>query len=174
MVGGALAPAMVGPAPMLDRIRTLFAGVAAPHGAKDANPLGDRNLAAAALLVEAALLDGTFAEKERASIQAVLMRNFGLAREEATELVAEAEKAQSQANHLVHFTRTLKDAYGPDARAAILEMLWEVAYADGVLHHYEANLLRRISGLLYVSDREAGAARKRVLARLGIEDLPPA
>ena len=174
MVGGASARAMVGPAPMLDRIRTLFAGVAAPQGAKGANPLGDRNLAAAALLVEAALLDGTFADKERAAIQAILMRNFGLAVEEATELVAQAEKAQSQANHLVHFTRTLKDAYGPDERTAILEMLWEVAYADGVLHHYEANLLRRISGLLYVSDREAGAARKRVQARLGIEDLPPA
>jgi uncharacterized tellurite resistance protein B-like protein len=158
---------------MLDRIRNLFTD-AAPQLAKGAHPLNDRNLAAAALLVEAALLDGTFAEKERASIQAILVRNFSLAAEEAAELVAEAEKAQSEANHLVRFTRTLKDAYGPDERAAILEMLWEVAYADGVLHHYEANLLRRISGLLYVSDREAGAARKRVLARLGIDDLPPA
>ncbi len=174
MVSDALASAMVGPAPMLDRIHTLFASVAAPQAGKSANPLGDRNLAAAALLVEAALLDGTFAEKERATIKAILVRNFSLAADEAAELVSQAEKAQSQANHLVHFTRTLKDAYGPDERAAILEMLWEVAYADGVLHHYEANLLRRISGLLYVSDREAGAARKRVLARLGIEDLPPA
>lgn len=118
-------------------------------------------------------MDGTFAEKERSAIQAILVRNFSMTATDAAELIEEAEKAQAQANHLVRFTRTLKEAYGPDERAAILEMLWEVAYADGVLHHYEANLLRRISGLLYVSDREAGAARKRVLARLGLEDLPP-
>jgi uncharacterized tellurite resistance protein B-like protein len=48
----------------------------------------------------------------------------------------------------------------------LIEMVWEVAYADGELHDYEANLLRRLGGLLYVSDRERGEARKRVLARL--------
>ncbi len=52
-------------------------------------------------------------------------------------------------------------------------MLWEVAYADGILHDYEANLLRRIGGLIYVSDRERGAARRRVVARLGLADEPP-
>lgn len=155
---------------MLDRIRNLFAD---PAPALDRREF-DRNLAAAALLVEAALLDGHFAEKERAAICAILQRNFTLTAADAEELVVEAEKAQAEANHLVRFTRAIKDAYGPDERAAMLEMLWEVAYADGVLHHYEANLLRRISGLLYVSDREAGAARKRVLARMGIDDLPPA
>ena len=55
-----------------------------------------------------------------------------------------------------------------EERVKIIEMLWEVAYADGVVHHYEANLIRRINGLLYVSDRDSGAARKRVAARLGI------
>ena len=155
---------------MLDRIRNLFAD---PAPARERREF-DRNLAAAALLVEAALLDGHFADKERAAILAILQRNFTLTAADAAELVVEAEKAQAEANHLVRFTRAIKDAYGPDERAAMLEMLWEVAYADGVLHHYEANLLRRISGLLYVSDREAGAARKRVLARLGIDDLPPA
>ncbi|NBX58618.1 MAG: hypothetical protein EBT64_09100, partial [Gammaproteobacteria bacterium] len=44
------------------------------------------------------------------------------------------ESVRSEANHLVRFTRAIKDAYGPDERAAMLEMLWEVAYADGVLH----------------------------------------
>ena len=48
-------------------------------------------------------------------------------------------------------------------------MLWDVAYADGELHDLEASLLRRIGGLLYVSDRERGEARKRVLARRGLD-----
>lgn len=155
---------------MLDRIRSLFID---PAPTKDRREY-DRNLAAAALLMEAALLDGNFADKERGAILSILQRNFTLSMGDAEALVAEAEKAQAEANHLVRFTRAIKDAYGPDEHAAMLEMLWEVAYADGVLHHYEANLLRRISGLLYVSDREAGAARKRVLARLGLDDLPPA
>lgn len=157
---------------MLDRIRTLFS--ATPTAATIEGGAAGRNLAAAALLVEAALLDGTFAEKERAAILAILQRAFALSPVDAAAVVAEAEKAQAQANHLVRFTKAIKDAYGPDERTGILEMLWEVAYADGVLHHYEANLLRRISGLLYVSDREAGAAHKRVLARLGLEEHRPA
>ena len=52
----------------------------------------------------------------------------------------------------------------------MIEMLWEVAYADGVLSKYEANLVRRIAGLIYVSDRDSGIARKRVMARLGIAE----
>ena len=47
-----------------------------------------------------------------------------------------------------------------------MEMLWEVAYADGELHDYEASLIRRVTGLLHVSDRDSGAARKRALDRL--------
>jgi uncharacterized tellurite resistance protein B-like protein len=52
----------------------------------------------------------------------------------------------------------------------MIEMLWEVVYADGELHDLEASLLRRVGGLLYVSDRDRGAARMRVLNRLGIAD----
>ena len=50
----------------------------------------------------------------------------------------------------------------------MIEMLWEVAYADGILHDFEANLIRRATGLLHVSDRESGVARKRVLEQLDI------
>jgi len=48
--------------------------------------------------------------------------------------------------------------------------LWEVAYADGEVHDYEANLVRRVAGLLYVQDRDSGRARKRVLKRLNIDE----
>jgi uncharacterized tellurite resistance protein B-like protein len=68
------------------------------------------------------------------------------------------------------FTRTIKDGYSPEDRVEIIEMLWEVAYADGVLHDYEANLLRRVGGLIYVSDQDRGDARKRVLTRMGLAD----
>ena len=51
----------------------------------------------------------------------------------------------------------------------MIEMLWKVVYADGNLHDFEANLVRRICGLIYVSDRESGDARKRVLERLDLD-----
>jgi uncharacterized tellurite resistance protein B-like protein len=47
-------------------------------------------------------------------------------------------------------------------------MLWEVAYADGRLHHMESSLIRRVAGLLYVPDQDSGAARRRVRERLGL------
>ncbi len=80
------------------------------------------------------------------------------------------EQAEDDAVDLFGWTRTLKDAYDADERLRLVEGLWEVVYADGVLHEYEANLLRRIAGLIYVPDRDVGLARQRVLARLGIKD----
>jgi len=49
-----------------------------------------------------------------------------------------------------------------------VEMLWEVAYADGVLHEFEAQLMRRLAGLMFVDDRDSGLARKRTLDKLGL------
>ena len=126
-------------------------------------------MAAAVLMVEAARLDGDFDMLERQSIRSLVTRHFKLEEEEADQLISEAEVVQDDTNHLVRFTRTIKNSYPPEERIAIIEMLWEVVYADGVLHDYEANLLRRIGGLIYVSDRDRGAARKRVKDRLGIE-----
>jgi uncharacterized tellurite resistance protein B-like protein len=67
------------------------------------------------------------------------------------------------------FTRTVKDAFEHEDRVEFMQMLWEVAYADGVLHDHEANLMRRVTGLMHVTDRESGEARKRALRQLGYE-----
>ena len=73
---------------------------------------------------------------------------------------------------MLQFTRVIKDVYPLEERTQVIEMLWEVVYADGVLHDYEANLMRRVGGLLYVSDRDQGAARKRVLDRIAPPSEP--
>ena len=153
---------------MINRIKTLFSQIdggdaAAQHSAEA------HALAAAVLMVEAARLDGDFDPSERESIRSLVTRHFGLDANESDALIAEAEAIHDDSNHLVRFTRTIKETFPPEERIAIIEMLWEVVYADGVLHDYEANLLRRIGGLIYVSDRDRGAARKRVTERLGID-----
>ncbi len=150
---------------MINRIKTLFRQgqdqAPRPHGADELQ------LAAAALLVEAAHMDAVYDDAERDAVAGALRRRFGLNEEECADLLAEAEAAQHDSTHLYHFTRTVKDRFSPEERVELIEMLWEVVYADGVLHAYEANLMRRLGGLLYVPDQERGAARKRVLARLG-------
>ncbi len=70
----------------------------------------------------------------------------------------------------MRFTRVVKDSFSHAERVELIEMIWEVVYADGERHDYEDSLMRRIAGLIYVSDRERGEARRRALARLGVAD----
>jgi uncharacterized tellurite resistance protein B-like protein len=136
--------------------------------ADEAKGFSDEQMAAAVLMVETARLDGSIQAAERDRIQGLLARRFGLTPWVAAELLARAERTATESVAWQGLTHTLKEALDPEERIAILEMLWEVAFADGALHDYEASLLRRVAGLLYVSDRDNGEARLRVIAKLGI------
>ena len=148
---------------MLDRLKSLFSD-AAPQRARPHTP-DELHLAAAALLVEAAHQDSDFDADERLLVDRLVRERFELSGEEAEALVSAADHAVGAAVDLYRFTRRIKDAFGHDERIAMIEMLWEVVYADGELHDHEANLLRRVAALLYVSDRDSGEARKRVLQK---------
>ena len=151
---------------MIDRIRNLIFNTAG--GTPDVASPNEPEAAAAALLVEVALIDGDFDEAERKTVSQLLAGRFDLAADDIENLIIEAEEKVSQAVELHGFAKRAKDAFDHDARIELIEMLWEVVYADGVVHDYEANLVRRLSGLLHVSDRDSGAARKRVIQRLDI------
>lgn len=127
------------------------------------------SLAAAVLLVEAAMMEGEFADEERRTVERLLAGRFELDDEALRALMEEAVAKQKDAVEIHSFTNVLKQNYSEEERCQIMEMLWEVAYADGVLHDYEAHLLRRVGGLIHVSDRARGDARKRVLSRLGLD-----
>lgn len=155
---------------MLGRIREFLRAPGEAVGRHGEQADDIKRLAAAALLVEAARLDGEFDDQERASVAEILQRHFQLDAEDASELIEAAVAEGKHGAPLHRFTTTVKNTYSPEERIEIIEMLWEVAYADGELHHYEANLLRRVGGLIYVSDRDRGDARKRVLRRLGLDE----
>ena len=152
---------------MIDRLRRLLTG-RPPAAQPAAHSFEERQLAAAALMVEAATMDGALGADERVRIGRLVQERFGLSADEAVDLITEAEQAVAASVQWHGFTSAIKDGFDHAERVQLIEMLWEVVYADGQLHDYEASLLRRIAGLLYVSDRERGEARKRVLARLGI------
>lgn len=148
---------------MIGRLKKLLAG-SGPMAGPDAGQAGLR-LASAALLVEAGCMDGFLDADETAAIRALLIGQFDLNGADADALVEAGRDAVSRSSELYGFTKTIKDGLDHDGRVRMIEMLWEVAYADGILHDYESNLVRRVAGLLYVPDRESGAARKRVLVR---------
>ncbi len=149
---------------MLDKLKSWLAGPASsgssPEGEESTAPL-----ALAALLVEAALMDGDFTPEERTAVSALLQRRFDLGAADCGRLVSRAEAVQAESAQLYQFTRTLNDELNHAEKIRVIEMLWSVAYADGVLDPYEDLLIRRTAGLLHVTDRERGDARKRALAR---------
>jgi len=153
---------------VLDRLKAFLAG---QTDAQDALAgAGDKvQLATVALLVEAAQMDAEFGAEERAKIIELVEGRFGLSAAESRELLQAASEKVEQAVEVFGFTREIKNAFSPEERIEMMEMLWEVAYADRVLHNLEASLMRRLAGLLHVSDRDNGLARKRVLVRLGLE-----
>jgi uncharacterized tellurite resistance protein B-like protein len=152
---------------MINRIKSFLKGTEGRAGARSERG-GDEQvgLAAAALLVEAAWRDQDFDHGERRHVVDLLGERFGLTMEEAEFLVAAAEEKVHGATQILPFTRAIKDRFSHAERIEMVEMLWQVVYADGVLHDHEAALMRQIGGLLYVSDQERGTARKRALAKL--------
>lgn len=161
---------------MLGKLRTWAAGLSEKSdaaGSRVASPgLSELATATALLLVEAATLDGDFDDDEERCIRTLLTDRLNVSAADAAEVIADAKIKHEGHVALQGLTRTIKDQLPPQDRVAILEMIWEVAYADGKLHDYESNLARRVAGLLYIDDRENGAAKKRVIARLEQKSNP--
>ncbi|MEQ8333733.1 TerB family tellurite resistance protein [Nisaea sp.] len=154
---------------MLGSLKVLFDTVRS-GGAAEASRSDGVQEAVAALLVKAAQLDGAFGADERRAIEVLLASRFGCAPDEAGQKVDGAIKDLESSVDFYGFTRVIRDEFDHDQRVELMEMLWEVAYADGVLHDYEASLMRRVTGLIYVTDQESGAARKRVMQKLGLAE----
>ncbi len=147
---------------ILKKLSRLLEGRPAAPGQKETGQIGDEKLAAAALMVEVASHDGQFSRVEREHILHLLENKLGLSSADALELFVEALAAQNEANHMLSFTRKIKDHFDEAGREKILELLWEVVFVDGVEDPYESNLMRRLTGLLYISDKRSGQIRKKV------------
>ena len=147
---------------MLNRLADFLAGRSAP--ATGGNKAEEMHLAVAALLIEAARMDSTFDAAERASIGALLATKFDLDVDALQSLIDEAQRKVEHSTQYFPFTSTIAKQMTIEQRTEIIEMMWSVAYADGVLDPHEDMLLRQVAGLLHVPDRERGLARQRALA----------
>jgi uncharacterized tellurite resistance protein B-like protein len=129
----------------------------------------DYRLAAAALLVHTAAIDGNISDLERSKLHAVIKRQFGLDEATTDELLAEATEAEHEAIDLYHFTSLINRSLNEDGRRLVVEMMWEIIYADGRVTEFESNLIWRAADLLSISSRERIEIGQRVAARRGTE-----
>ena len=146
---------------MLKALRSFFESLA-PSSRPDFEAT-DPRVAAAALLVHAVAVDGVVSERERRVLLDVLGRRFSLGEADAAALLDEAKARDDEAVDLYGFTSRMKRELDQDGRRRVVEMLWEVVYADGTVHEFEDNLVWRVAELLGVS-REDRIAKKRAAA----------
>lgn len=147
---------------MLDKLFGYFANQPSAPKQDVTDPL---QLAFAALLVEAARADETYAGDEVSIIDRSLRNKFSLSETEAAALREKAEAVQENATDIQRFTRIAKEMSQED-KISLLEEIWEIVLSDGARDSFEDTLVRRICGLIYVDDRQSGEARRRVEARL--------
>lgn len=143
---------------MLEAIKSLFADSGdKPHFAGD-----DYRLAAAALMVHAATVDGDISDVERGKLHALVKQRFSLDDGAAEELIGEAIAADRNAIDLYQFTARLNRSLDDAGRVRVIEMMWQIVFADGTVSEFEDNLIWRAADLLHVSRNERIALRERV------------
>ena len=125
----------------------------------------DYRLAAAALLVHVASIDGNMSDLERGQLHTVVKRQFVLDEATADQLMVEATRAEHEAVDLYHFTSLINRSLDEGGRRSVVEMMWEIIYADGHVTEFESNLIWRVADLLGIASRERIELGQRVASR---------
>ena len=115
------------------------------------------------LMIEAAYTDGQIDANELNKIKLSLVNVFAEDPKEVNLVLEEAIKNKNNAKSLHYYTSFINKNFDQDKKLLLIETLWEIVLSDGEIHDFESNLLRRLAGLLYISDVNAGNARKRAL-----------
>lgn len=147
---------------MFDALKSMIAELTGEADRPKPFEAADYQLAAAALLVHIASIDGDFDADEKARIQQLVEARFGLSPDEARKLIANAWESEREAVDLYRFTSVLKRRLDEDGRRQVVGMLWDMAHADGTVHEFEENVVWRVAELLGVSTRERVELRREV------------
>ena len=123
--------------------------------------LNNGNVLIASLLIHAAKIDEKYTEQEKTIIKKALIDLIKIDMSKAEELFNQAEKKEEESNQIIEFTKEIKK-HPKDFRLRIIEIIWKIVYSDGTNDNYESNLIRRICGLLYISDKDNGIVKTKV------------
>jgi uncharacterized tellurite resistance protein B-like protein len=122
-------------------------------------------LAATALLIHVISIDGEPSDAEKRKLHSLIESRFGLDPGTADQLIASATLVEGEAVDLYHFTSVIMRSVNEEGRLRIVEMMWELAYADGQVSEFEDNVVWRAADLLGVSSRDRIDLKHRVAAR---------
>jgi len=128
---------------------------------KNEENINNKNILITALLIHAAKIDDNYTDVEKEIIKKALISLNAITLNEAEELLKKAEKIEQESNQIVAFTREIKKN-SMEFRLKIIEILWKIVYSDGSSDTYESNLIRRVCGLLYISDRDSGMIKLKI------------
>ena len=115
------------------------------------------------LMIEAAYTDGNIDSSELNKIKLSLINVFSEDPEEVNLVLEKAEKNKNNSKSLYNYTSFINKNFDHDKKILLIEALWEIVLSDGEIHDFESNLIRRLAGLLYISDVDSGNAKKRAL-----------
>lgn len=147
---------------MLKTLKELFDAVMPPGGrAGPADAAHSLQLATAVLLVEVMRADPVLGVAERQAVVAALREKFALADDELARLIELAEQTARTASDFFQFTSVVNDRFNHGQKIRIVELMWQVAYADGHLDAHENHLIGKVAELLYVTHGEFIAAKMR-------------
>ena len=118
----------------------------------------------AALLVHAAKIDENYSNKEKEIIKRTLSELF-LEEKNIEEILKKAENIESQSNQILDFTKEIKNL-NEERKKKIIETLWKIIYSDNLSDIYESNLMRRLTGLLYLDSKIVGDLKKKIISNL--------
>ena len=121
-------------------------------------------LKTAALLVHAAKIDENYSNKEKEIIKKALLELF-LEENNIDEILREAENIESNSNQILNFTKEIKNL-NEERKKKIIETLWKIIYSDSLSDIYEANLMRRLTGLLYLDSKVVGNIKEKIILNL--------
>lgn len=121
----------------------------------------NKNILVTALLIHAAKIDENYTEIEKKIIKKAIIDLNEISPDEAEKMLKLAEKKEKESNQIIEFTRETKK-YPMEFRLKIIEIIWKIVYSDGTNDNYESNLIRRICGLLYISDKDNGIIKMKV------------
>jgi len=128
---------------------------------KNEENINNKNILITALLIHAAKIDDNYTDVEKEIIKKALISLNAITPNDAEELLKKAEKIEQESNQIVAFTREIKKN-SMEFRLKIIEILWKIVYSDGSSDSYESNLIRRVCGLLYISDRDSGMIKLKI------------
>jgi uncharacterized tellurite resistance protein B-like protein len=147
---------------MLDALRKLIADFGDEGRHPSPFRSDDYRLAACALLVHTAAIDGAFSDLERGRLHGLVKQRFALDDAAADELIAAAVEVERRSIDLYQFTARLNRTLDAAGRARMVEMMWQIVFVDGNVSEFEDNLVWRAADLLGVSREERIALRERV------------